>query len=53
MKDPRFTAVQAVEFTTTLKKVGAAVTWDVPVQRNGVIAGPFLEQLTAIGESLR
>jgi hypothetical protein len=53
MGDPRFTAAQAVEFTTTLKKAGAAVTWDVPVQRNGLIAGPFLEQLTAIGESLR
>jgi hypothetical protein len=52
MGEPRFTTAQAVEFTGALRKEGASVTWDVPVQKNGLIAAPFLEQLAAIGKSL-
>jgi hypothetical protein len=49
MGEPRFSTAAVVEFTNTLKKAGAAVTWDVPVQSNGLIAQPFLTQLASIG----
>ncbi len=49
MGEPRFTTAQVVEFTNMLKKAGAAVTWDVPVQKNGLIAEPFLTRLAALG----
>jgi hypothetical protein len=52
MGEPRFTTAQAVEFTVTLRKERAAVTWDVPVQKNGLIAAPFLDELAAIGKSI-
>ena len=48
---PRFTIDQVVEYSRTFWRAGAAVTWDVPVQQNGTIAQPFLEQLTAIGRA--
>jgi hypothetical protein len=28
------------------------VTWDTPIQKNGVIAPQFIEQLTAVGKAL-
>jgi hypothetical protein len=52
MGEPRFTTQQAIEFTAALRKDGAAVTWDVPVQKNGLIAAPFVEQLAAISKSI-
>ena len=52
MGEPRFTSAQVVEFTGTLRKAGAAVTWDVPVQKNGRIPDAFVEQLSAIRQSL-
>ena len=51
MGEPRFTSTQVVEFTQTVKKAGAAITWDVPVQKNGLIAPAFIEHLTAIGKA--
>ncbi len=52
MGEPRFTAEQAVQYSGTIHKVGGAITWDVPVQKNGLIAKPFVDQLGAIGKSL-
>jgi hypothetical protein len=52
MGEPRFTSPQVVEFTGTLRKAGAAVTWDVPVQKNGRIPDAFVEQLSAIRQAL-
>jgi hypothetical protein len=49
--DPRFTAAQVVEFSRTLWNAGGGVTWDTPVQLNGTVAAPFLEQLTAVGKA--
>jgi hypothetical protein len=51
MGQPRFTSEQVVAFSRQFWRAGAAVTWDVPLQRNGTIAQPFLEQLTAIGHA--
>jgi hypothetical protein len=53
MGEPRFTTAQVVEFTGTLRKAGAAVTWDVPVQKNGRIADAFVQQLSAIRQSVK
>jgi hypothetical protein len=50
---PRFTVAQAIEFTKPTIQVGGFVTWDVPIQSNGTIAQPFLDQLKAIGETAR
>jgi hypothetical protein len=52
MGEPRFTSAQVVEFTGRLRKAGAAVTWDVPVQKNGRIPDAFVEQLSAIRQAL-
>jgi hypothetical protein len=53
MGDPRFTAEQAIGFTEGFRRNGAAVTWDVPLQRNGTIPAAFVEQLTAIGKAVK
>jgi hypothetical protein len=50
---PRFGNDQAVMFSRRVNRAGGAVTWDVPVGRDGLIRKPFLEQLDAIGRGLR
>jgi hypothetical protein len=50
--DPRFTADQVIGYTKKVRDAGGAVTWDVPLQLNGTISTPFLEQLTAVGNAL-
>jgi hypothetical protein len=50
---PRFTAVQAADWSRKLVQQGAAITWDTPVDSTGRIAPEFLEQLTAIGKAVR
>jgi hypothetical protein len=52
MGEPRFTAEQVVKFSRTIQEAGGAITWDVPVQLNGRISQPFLEQLAAVGKAL-
>jgi hypothetical protein len=47
--EPRFTGEQAVQYTRNLWTNKAAVTWDVPVQIDGLIPEKFLGQLHAIG----
>jgi hypothetical protein len=49
---PRFTTEQAVNYTKKITDLGGAVTWDTPVELNGTISQPFLEQLSAIGKAL-
>jgi hypothetical protein len=52
MGTPRFTAEQAIAYTRKVGQAGGAVTWDVPVELNGAISQPFLDQLTALGRAL-
>jgi hypothetical protein len=52
MGEPRFTAEQVVKFSRTIQEAGGVITWDVPVQLNGLISQPFLEQLAAVGKAL-
>ena len=48
---PRFPDEMAVGYTRHVVGRGGVVTWDVPIERNGLIAAPFLRQLEAIGTS--
>jgi hypothetical protein len=49
---PRLTPARIVAVTRDVTRHRGALTWDVPVQRNGVIAEPFLEQLRALKRGL-
>jgi alpha-L-fucosidase len=42
-----------IPWTRRIAEAGGAMTWDVPVQRNGLISEPFLVQLRAIGSAMR
>jgi hypothetical protein len=48
---PRFTAEQVVAFTRKIRDFGGCVTWDVPVELDGTIAQPFLDQLGALSKA--
>jgi hypothetical protein len=52
MGEPRFTTEQAAQFSGNVRKAGGAITWDVPVEKNGLIPKAFVEQLGAIGKAL-
>ncbi|MCX5644230.1 MAG: serine hydrolase [Phycisphaerae bacterium] len=52
MGAPRFSAEQVVTWSQRIRKQGGAITWDVPIQPNGLIAQPFIDQLTAVGQTL-
>jgi hypothetical protein len=52
MGTPRFTAAEVIAYTRKLTDAGGAVTWDVPVELNGTISQPFLDQLTALGKAI-
>jgi hypothetical protein len=49
---PRFTTDQVISYTRKVRDAGGAVTWDVPVELDGTIAHPFLDQLSALGKAL-
>jgi len=55
MGEPRYTNLDDVVIPWTRKIVdaGGAMTWDVPIQPNGLISEPYMKQLRAIGEALR
>lgn len=52
MGAPRFSTDEAITYSRKVTQAGGAVTWDVPVELNGTISQPFLDQLTALGKSL-
>ncbi len=45
---PRFPDALVVGYTQHVVGRGGVMTWDVPIQRNGLIPAPFIEQLAAI-----
>ncbi len=47
MGDPRFDAAEVVKWSTMITGQGGVITWDVPIERNGHIAQPFVERLEA------
>ena len=52
MGSPRFTNEQIVSYTELLLNSGGAITWDVPIQSNGKIYPPFIEQLKIVGKTV-
>jgi hypothetical protein len=52
MGAPRFTADEVIGYTKKITDVGGSVTWDVPVELDGTITEPFLDQLAALGKAL-
>ena len=53
MGTPRFSTDDVVVWTRNIVFKKGAFTWDTPVQTNGHISSPFIDQLTAIGRGLR
>lgn len=53
MGAPRFATEQVVKWSQAIRKQGGVITWDVPIQPNGLIAPPFIDQLTAVRGVLR
>ena len=53
MGSPRFSTEQVVAWSRKLSKAGAVLTLDTPIQKSGLIAAPFLEQLSAVGTALK
>ena len=52
MGSPRFTEEQVVAWSRKIRGSGGVITWDVPIQSDGLISRPFMDQLTAVGEAL-
>lgn len=52
MAPPRFSEQQVVTWSRRIADSGGVITWDVPIQRDGLISQPFIEQLTAVGKTL-
>ncbi len=52
MGSPRFSEEQVVKFSRRITDTGGVITWDVPIQKSGLISQPFIEQLTAVGEAI-
>lgn len=48
---PRFTNEQVIEITRKINAGGGAVTWEVPVDGDGMIPQAFVERLRALGEA--
>ena len=48
---PRFATDQVVAFTRKIRDFGGSVTWDVPVELDGTISQPFMDQLAALGKA--
>ena len=52
MGSPRFTTDRVIGWSASVAAEGGVITWDVPLQRDGLISQPFLDQLAAIGKAL-
>jgi alpha-L-fucosidase len=53
MGAPRFTNEQIISYTKKMVDAGGAVTWDIPVERNGTIPQAFVEPLAALNAALQ
>ena len=52
MGAPRFSTEDVVRWSRERTRNGCALTWDVPIQANGLMSQPFIDQLTAVGQVL-
>lgn len=53
MGAPRFTTAQIIDWSKQVIKEKGAITWDVPVQMNGLMADGFVQQLMELGKGLK
>jgi hypothetical protein len=53
MGDPRFAPGQIIEWSKSIIQEGGAITWDTPVQNNGLINFAFMQQLKVLGDDLK
>ena len=53
MGAPRFTTGRIIGWSRQVIREKGAITWDVPVQPNGLMSDAFMEQLKEIGEALK
>jgi hypothetical protein len=53
MGAPRFAVDDVLKHTQKVRDYYGAVTWDVPLQLDGTITEPFLDQLKALGKTIR
>lgn len=44
----RYKDKEVIDITHSINKCGGAITWDVPIQSNGLIPQPFIHQLIAL-----
>jgi hypothetical protein len=51
MGTPRFSTDEVIAHTKKIRDAGGSVTWDVPVELDGTITQPFLDQLGALGKA--
>ena len=51
MGSPRFSKEQVVKWSQDIRSKSGVIT-DVPIQSNGLISQPFMDQLTAVGKAL-
>lgn len=52
MGSPRFTTDQIIEWSKEVQKERGVITWDTPIQVNGLYSQQFIEQLKAIGKAM-
>ena len=50
---PRFPDELVTGYTKHITSKGGIITWDVPIQKNGLIPDQFVRQLAQIGKSVR
>ncbi len=51
--DPRFSNEDAIKYSMEVRKLDGAITWDIPVQKNGLIPKPIMDQLAVINKAVR
>ena len=51
--NPRFPDELVVGYTKHIMSKGGVITWDVPIERSGLIAQTYVAQLRAIHTSIR
>ena len=50
---PQLPDEQIVAYTRQIAAKGGVVTFDVPIQKSGLIPQPFVEQLRAMGQAMK
>ncbi len=50
---PRYTNKQVIDATNNINKCQGVMTWDVPIETNGLISKPFINQLSALRNGLK